>query len=354
MRVGDYYRLLADNRFKIHPSRIPMTCLVSCCSLINSTLAGLQQVIHGERISNTQLVEPPVFIVGHWRSGTTLMHELMAMDDQLAYPTNFDAFVPHHLLVSRWLLYPLVSLLLPSRRPMDNMSMGARSPQEDDFACCALGAPTPYRRIAFPNLKNQQHIQLNLERAKPEVREALEASLRYFFQCLTLQYKKRLLLKSPPHTGRIAWLAKWFPGAKFVHLSRNPDELVPSTMHLWRSLDATQGHQVPQYDDVWLKNYVFECQDLMYQAYFDQKQQLPENQLIEISFEDLVADPVEQVGRVYRQLELAGFRKLQPRIEQNFSSRKKHRRNVLELDQKLKVEIDQHWRGYKQAFGYAN
>ena len=122
--------------------------------------------------------------------------------------------------------------------------------------------------------------------------------------------------------------------------------------HLWRSLDATQGHQLPKYDDVWLKNYVFECQDLMYQAYFDQKKNLAENQLIEIAFEDLIQSPVEQVQRVYQQLELEGFEELQPRIEQSFAARKSHKRNVLELDEKLKVEIDLHWKGYKQAFGY--
>ena len=352
MRVRDYYQLLAENRFKIHVSRIPMTCIVSCCTVINSTLAGIQKLAYGERIDQTKLIQPPLFIIGHWRSGTTLMHELMSMDRNLAYPTNFDAFVPHHLLVSRWLLYPIVSLLLPSKRPMDNMAMGGGSPQEDDFACCALGAPTPYRRIAFPNSKNQHHLQLNLARAQPNQRQDLETSLRYFFSCLTLQYKKRLLLKSPPHTGRIQWLAKWFPGAKFIHLSRNPNDLVPSTMHLWRSLDATQGHQLPRYDDVWLKNYVFECQDLMYQAYFDQKKHLQDNQLVEIAFEDLVSSPVEQVARVYQQLQLEGFEELQPKIEQSLSSRKSHERNTLQLDEKLKVEIDHHWREYKKAFGY--
>eukprot|EP01043_Picozoa_sp_COSAG02_P105265 COSAG02_NODE_41266_length_396_cov_0.952862_1_plen_92_part_01 len=90
------------------------------------------------------------------------MHELMSMDSRLAFPTNFDAFIPNHFLASRFFFYPFLKLLMPRQRPMDNMSMGVGSPQEDDFALCAYGAPTPYRRIAFPNQPSREHLNLKL------------------------------------------------------------------------------------------------------------------------------------------------------------------------------------------------
>ena len=121
MRMGDYYSLLRENRFQIHPARYPMAVLVSGCTAINSVLAGVQQLTHGRRINQTELVAPPIFVIGHWRSGTTLMHELLALDQQLAFPSNFDAFIPHHFLISRFFFYPLIKLLMPSTRPMDNM-----------------------------------------------------------------------------------------------------------------------------------------------------------------------------------------------------------------------------------------
>ena len=45
----------------------------------------------------------------------------------------------------------LVWFLVPRRRPMDNVQVGWQAPQEDEFALCSLGVPSPYLRIAFPN-----------------------------------------------------------------------------------------------------------------------------------------------------------------------------------------------------------
>lgn len=309
-------------------------------------------MLHARRVGRTELVRPPVFILGHWRSGTTLMHELMTLDDQFAYPNNYEAFVPHHFLVSQWLLGPLVSLLLPRKRPMDNMKVGSGTPQEDDFALLALGATTPYRRMAYPNRPGKEHISLNGLRTSPTQRTQLQESLDYFYRALTLKYGKTLLLKSPPHTGRIGLLNEWFPGAKFIHISRHPYRLVPSTMHLWRSLDQAQAFQVPRYDDVWLKNFVFECQDLMYQGYVDQARLIPPERLVEVAFEDLVQTPEAVFERVYQQLQLEGLEEVLPRVRESFAARSEHKQNQLPLEPHLRIEIDQHWSGYMERFGY--
>jgi hypothetical protein len=352
MRISDFYSLLRENRFQIHPTRYPMTMMVSGCTVINSFLGVAQQAIYGRKISNVELDSPPIFVIGHWRSGTTLMHELLALDSRLSFPSNFDAFVPHHFLLSRYFLYPIVKLLIPARRPMDNMSLGIASPQEDDFALCSGGAPTPYRRIAFPNRPNRDHMLLDIANAKPQQLADLKSAMQKFVNSLTVRYRSQLVLKSPPHTGRIAKLAEWFPGAKFIHLSRHPYQLVPSTIRLWQTLDKLQAFQIPRYDDAWLKNYIFECQQLMYSAYLQQRSEIPSDQLIEIRFEDLVAQPVEEMGRVYQQLELGDYEQAQPKIEKYFHQKKDHKTNPLELDETLRTEIDSHWRGYMETFGY--
>jgi hypothetical protein len=351
MRVSDYFQLLRENRFKIHPLKYGMCFMVSGCSLMNSALCRVQNLTHGKKIAQAK-IEPPIFVVGHWRSGTTLMHELLSLDSRLAFPTNFDAFIPGHLLVSRFAFYPIVKMLMPSRRPMDNMRMSVSSPQEDDFALCTLGAPTPYRRIAFPNQPNRDHLALNLSSASPELQADLHRAMDQFLRTLTVRYQSRLVLKSPPHTGRIKQLAEWFPGAKFIHVSRHPYKLVPSTMRLWRLLDSLQGFQVPKYDETKLKNYIFECKELMYSAYFDQKDSLPANQLAEVRFEDLIANPTDVMSSVYDQLELGEFDRNQGNIEGYFESRKDHKKNPFQLDSMLKADIDSNWQQYMQAFGY--
>lgn len=352
MRTGDFFHLLRENRFKIHPYKFGMTFMVSGCSLINSGLTGLQRLTHGRKIAEAKLDRPPIFVIGHWRSGTTMMHELLSRDPRFAFPTNFDAFIPNHFLISRFFFYPIVKMLMPTRRPMDNMQMGVGTPQEDDFALCALGAPTPYRRIAFPNQPNKDHLDLDLEMASLETQQELQAAMVKFLKTLTVRYDSQLVLKSPPHTGRLKQLAEWFPGARFVHMSRNPYKLVPSTIRLWKLLDMLQGFQLPKYDDTWLKNYIFECKDLMYRAYFDQRDAIPSNQLIEVRFEDFLKDPIAGMATVYEQLELGEFEQAKPQIESYFESRKAHKNNPFSLDPDLQADIDSNWSEYKDAFGY--
>ena len=353
MSVSVYYQLLKENRFRVHPFRYPMTGLVAGCSVVNSVLNRCQSLAFEKRIAQAELAQPPIFIIGHWRSGTTLMHELMSLDPAAAFPSNFDAFVPRHFLLSHPFFFPLVKLLMPAKRPMDSMAISADSPQEDDFALISDGAATPYRRLAFPNSEQKHQAQLRFDAVDSGTQASVQQSLDHFLKSLTIRYpNKRLVLKSPPHTGRIKQLVKWFPGAKFVHMARHPHKLVSSTMRLWKSLDEIHAFQMPRYDDSWLKDYVFECQRLMYESYFDHRDELPPEQLAEVKFEDLVKDPHGTMERVYQQLNLQGVESLRPPMESYFDQRQGHKTNPVQLDADLVSEIDSVWKPYADAFGY--
>ncbi|MEM7457533.1 MAG: sulfotransferase, partial [Planctomycetota bacterium] len=321
MRVGGFARLLSENGFRIHPSRWPMTVLGSATSSFNTVMSLAQRVTHGGRVDREELVAPPVFITGHWRSGTTLMHELMSLDPGLAFPNNYDAFSPGHALLTGPLFSRFVDVLMPGQRPMDDMGMRAFSPCEDDFALISLGAPTPYRRIAFPNNRNDDHRQLDTANLTDKQRRQLTDALESFFKMLSVRYGQRLVLKSPPHTGRIGLLAEKFPGAKFVHMSRHPEKVMASTMRLWKLIDHFQGFQRAGYDDNWLKEFVFECQQLMYTSYFRDRAALQDNQLIEIRMEQLVAEPAATIKQVYDQLDLGDCGDVLPLVEGYFGKR---------------------------------
>lgn len=49
------------------------------------------------------------------------------------------------------------------------------------------------------------------------------------------------------------------------------------------------------------------------------------NQLIEVRYEDLVANPFDTLARIYRQLELGDFEPLRPLIEQRLASLRNYR-----------------------------
>lgn len=355
MQIGDYLKLLASNRFRVDLSRWPMAGGVAFCSAVNWSLGVLQKLTCGRRVANTKIEQPPLFVIGHWRSGTTLLHELLALDERFSYPSTYDCFCPHHFLLTRPYFSWLVSAVLPKHRPMDKMVNGVDLPQEDEFALCTLGAPTPYFRVAFPNGPVVHEEFFDMENVAQDKLDRFHDALTYFLRALTYRDKKRLILKSPPHTGRIGRLTSWFPGAKFVHISRNPYEVFASTIRLWKSLDTVQGFQKPRYDDAALHDLIFKGYDLMYGGYFRHSRNLIDNQqLLEIRYEDLVAQPRQTVEKIYQTLELGDFESIAPKIEQYFAKRKDYRANQNPVDDSLKAEIKKRWHQYIDQYGYGD
>ncbi|MCR9118342.1 MAG: sulfotransferase, partial [bacterium] len=68
MRTRAWLKLLVKNRFRIHPFRWPLAIAVTFFTGLNSFLYRVQQWQYGRQIAETELTEPPIFIVGHWRS----------------------------------------------------------------------------------------------------------------------------------------------------------------------------------------------------------------------------------------------------------------------------------------------
>jgi len=350
MRFGDWMKLLMRHRFRIHPIRWAMACLITPVSMMNSCLALLQSMIYGKRIAQTELTEPPVFIIGHWRSGTTHLHELLCCDERFASSSTYECFAPHHFLVSGRMFPKLFWWMVPSKRPMDNMAAGFDRPQEDEFALVALGAPTPYTRMAFPNDEPEYTELLDMRDTPPRELEEFKQAMRQFLQALTVKKNKRLILKSPPHTGRVAELAKMFPGARFVHISRDPMSLFPSTMRLWKALDDAQALQWPKHQD--LEEMVFSWLDKIYAGLEEQQPTIDPDHFLDVSYEDLVNDPRGEVRKIYEHLDLGDFSAMEPQLEAYLQSQKSYKPNKHELEPELQEKIRERWSRYIKRYGY--
>src|SRR5262245_25789726 len=250
-----WLRLLIRNRFAVDLSCLYIAVIVTFVSIFHSMLRLVQEAWLGAQIRRTRIELPPIFIVGHWRTGTTLVHELLILDPRHTYATTYECLEPNHFLVSEWLLTRLFFFLTPSHRPMDNMAAGWDRPQEDEFALCMLGLPSPYLKIAFPNRPEPYPESDDLERMSSRDRDAWKRGLYRLLQMLTYKHPGRLVLKSPTHSCRIPTLREMFPDALFVHIVRDPRIVFPSTVTLWKTLWKVHGLQIPNYDE--LDEYVF-------------------------------------------------------------------------------------------------
>jgi omega-hydroxy-beta-dihydromenaquinone-9 sulfotransferase len=350
MNISGWLGLLVRNHFAIAPQRIAMAIIVFMVSLVNFVLWAIQTIFLGRRIKRTMLKDDPIFVIGHWRSGTTLLHELLVLDGRNTFPDTYACFAPNHFLISAWIFKPLLNFLLPASRPMDNMAAGWDRPQEDEFALCNMGVRSPYLTIVFPNRPPQDQDYLDLEGLQPEAIGRWKSKLLWFLQCLTLRKDKRIVLKSPPHTCRIKVLLDLFPKAKFVHIVRDPYVLFPSTVNLWKRLYKDQGLQSPKC--VGLDEHVFKTFERMYEVFERDRHLIGPGQFCEVHYEDLISQPIRQMQRIYEELELGDFDAARPAIETYMAGQKDYKTNRYKITDEQRAEITRRWEKYLVQYGY--
>jgi hypothetical protein len=343
-------RMLLRNRLRIRPEYLGDCLLDVWLSLLNTVLGALQAFRYGAQIGRVRLQDDPVFIIGHWRTGTTLLHELFALDRRFRCPTTYECFSPNHFLLTGPVVERLLRFLLPNSRPTDNMAMGWERPQEDEFALCNLGLPSTYATMAFPNEPTQHPESLDLERlSAPELRR-WKRVLFGFLKQLTLRRPGRLVLKSPPHTCRLPVLLEMFPKACFIHLVRDPYVVFQSTMRLWKSLYTWQGYQKPTFEG--LEERVFRGLMHMHERLEATRGLVDPSRIIDLRYEDLVRDPACELRRVYERLDLGAFGPIEPAIRAYFADRNDYQTNRYDLSPELREKIGRLWRPYIEKYGY--
>ncbi|MEM8736584.1 MAG: sulfotransferase [Planctomycetota bacterium] len=309
-----------------------------------------QAVLWGRQIRETQIEQPPIFIIGHWRSGTTLLHELLVTNPAFASPSTYQCFAPSHFLMSQPWMTRFGKFLLPKQRPMDNMAAGWRLPQEDEFALMNLGLKSPYLRIAFPKSERDVLKWLDLRSVpESECRLWMQGFLE-FLRVLTFHNSgKRLVLKSPTHTGRLGVLAEMFPDAKFIHLTREPTTMFSSTLRLWDSLEQVQALGVSDSTEQ-LERYVAECNQVMYQGFVRDRSSLDNAQIVDVRYQELAENPRGVVERLYEELQLGDFQDCEAALDARLENHRDYKPNRHQISEELERKVAEYWPQYCEYF----
>lgn len=354
MRVGEWVRLLREHRFGLTGRGYRRFCTISPVAVLNSIASLYERLKYRPRVNRVELPAAPIFVLGHWRSGTTMLHEMLIRDPQHAYPDTYQCYTPHHFNMSRRWVTPITAWMLPKQRPMDNVAAGWSRPQEDEFALMNLGLPSPYRCWAFPDDGPVDTEALTLAGFSSDELTRWKAALEYFIKAVTLRDERRMVLKSPPHTARIGVLLDIFPNAKFVHITRDPLTLFPSTVRLWQSMCDTQGLQTRRQHHPWIEPLVLDNLAAMYAAFERDRPAIPDGQFAEIRYEQLVAQPHDELGRVYAELDLGDFSRVEPNLAEYLGENKSYQTNRYQLAPEVEATIRQRWSRYFELFGYEN
>jgi len=225
-------------------------------------------------------------------------------------------------------------------------------PFEDEFATCGT-LRSPFLGWVFPQAASEYDRYLTFRGVSEEEVAEWAAALVLFYKKLTLRYDRPLLLKSPPHTGRIRLLLAMFPEARFVHIRRDPYAVFQSTRR--QNLVSLRTMGLQHADGSQLDAHIIRTYRTMYEAFFEECELIPSGHFCEISFEDLEKNPRLQVGQVYERLGLPGFDAMQSSLQRYVDSTAGYRKNAYpDLPSPLREEIAQAWQLTFDRWGYTS
>jgi len=134
----------------LSPKRLTRTLGIAAGGWVSAPLVGAEWLRRRHQIDAVELDDEPVFIIGHWRSGTTHLHNLMSLDPQFGCLRMFEALAPDCSVSTRGWLPRLLAKTVPTKRPMDNMEWPMDAPQEEEIPLAKMTPYSWYLQFLFP------------------------------------------------------------------------------------------------------------------------------------------------------------------------------------------------------------
>ncbi len=322
-----WLRCLWQARFRIHPLYWPRLCLILALST-GSTIINLPErfllplLLRGRRHSD------PVVIIGAHRSGTTFLHEIMALDPRFVTPRSNQVFNATGFVLIGRLFYFFVGALLPWRRPMDSVEFSMHTPNEDEYGVALSSICSPYWHFTFPREIEFYDRFIYPDRMSAGERREWKTALSIFLKKVMLFKPGVPLLKSPYHTSRMDLLLELYPDAKFVHIHRNPFNVYHSSMHFQKSFTPLFQLQFPEQgngfgDRVLDSNFVD-----MDNLFLEDAAKLPDGRVAKVKYEDFAADTIKEVKRIYAEIGLEFTDEYRKILDNYFALRVTYERNI--------------------------
>jgi omega-hydroxy-beta-dihydromenaquinone-9 sulfotransferase len=349
-------RLMLVHRGRVDLSYLYRAVLAAIVSILTAPIRFpfrlYERVRYGSIIDTLEITNPPVFILGHWRSGTTYLHNLLSQDENMGYVSLFQTMANDVFLVGDKLIKPRLAMLLPGTRPMDNVSFSLDNPEEEEHTIVRAVPYSFYHQWFFPRKGRYFFEKYALFRdvSKVVVAEWQRTYLSILRKATLNTGGKRLVLKNPVNTARIKMLLDLFPEAKFVHIYRNPYHVFLSTRGLYqRTLALTQLQHISQ-DEI-DGNILLFYQEMM-QKYLQERQLIPPENLVEIRFEDLETNPLAELRQIYETLKLPGFDVAESTFCEYIARQASYKKNAHQLDDETIDQVNRHWQFMLQEGGY--
>jgi hypothetical protein len=344
------FRLLHRNKISFQPKYLLRLFFIFQSACWSSLFSIIEKARFAKKIEAITDIPGPIFIIGHWRTGTTLLHQLMNLDPNFIAPTLFQVAIPDSCLSSYKYYKPIMQVMISGHRPMDMVKMGMDEPQEDEYALFRMTDFSPLERLIFPHTPGYFLTFCDSFLPKDEKRSEWDKSLLYFFKKLYFQSGKTIVSKNPFNSLRINELRKIFPEARFIHLYRHPFDVIPSTINMFdivqRQNSLNKNIVKPTIAEV---TKVF---DHIMNVIRHDLSALPHESYHEIRFEDFESDPILSMKRLYQSLKIEFSDELGINVRNYMSGLKNYKKNEFHLTEDEKKYISTSLDHHMKYFGY--
>ena len=351
-----WIKLLWQNR-SIDRKFIPRALFVTLASLLTSPLRLYESLRFGRAVKKTVVHPSPIFIIGHWRSGTTHLHNILVRDKNLGCVSMWQAFAPGLCLIDERVFknpFNKIAKKMHPTREIDNIPLSMDNPEEEDLAIANMSPYSYLHMYSYPRRATyffETYITYFGNLPKSTIDKWKKVYLLILRKATLKAGGKRLIIKNCADSARIKALLELFPDAKFIHIYRNPYNIFRSTQHLYRVvMERTQLQEVGQGEH---ENWVLRFYSQLMQKLLADKSLIPAGNLVEVRYEDLDKEPLAQLRKVYETLSLPGFAEAEPAFRAYLDSISGYQKLAhKQLDDSAITKINRNWQFAFDALGY--
>jgi hypothetical protein len=334
-----FFGVLKGNR--VHPKRYIKVAITFLLLIVSSAFQWIDRLYFRRKVKKFVFKESPLFIIGHWRSGTTFLHNMLTKDSAAGYTRTYQSVFPNNLK-SKWLFKTFMRIFMPDERPGDGMKISADLPQEDEYAMSNITHRSFYHYFYFPSSYRslyKKYIRFE-SLSEKEIEDWKRNYKQMVIKALINTNGSRAVLKNPVNTGRMLTLSDIFPESSFIFIVRNPVIVYLSTKKFYGQLFPTLNLEVFTLEDI--TSLILETYEKLLKDYLSDKKQMNSDRLIEMRYDTLVENPIKEIERVYSKFSLGNFKEVKQAFQEYLTTLSDHREDSYSIDQQELDRVLEH------------
>lgn len=322
---------------------------------------GLDEIFF--RKYREQEVKAPIFIIGNFRSGSTLLQRLIAKDDR-----NFTATTTQEIYVTPSITQRKIWDVLSSfdarflnrtisklvarfdRRRLNSIPMHrvALHEVDEDEGILLFNWTSSFLMFPFPFMDLfSPYLHFDEENSEKEKKRTMEFYYRMVQKHVYYNGGTRYIAKSPAYSSKVHALREYFPDAKFIYLARNPLDMLASKTsffsYIWRIFNTT-------YDPYPYRDMLLELTRSWYLDTLASVEKLPESEYLILRYNELIGELDASIRLIYRHFDMPLTEAFEPvlaqAVEEAASYVSKHKYSLIDMGY-MPNEV---WENYPEIF----